>query len=142
MEITIKCNECDALQTVDHDEDYYECNECGTDSLSIIAIDGDEVELESDIISGTNGSGRLEDYLEYVNHVGDDTLERFEDNLRGVFDRDSEKDESLVDMFLDSRGIPEDIIPYLDTDLIARDMRYDFYDFTGTNGKNYLVWAY
>ena len=142
MEITIKCNECDALQTVDHDEDHYECNESGIDSLSIIALDGNEVELDSDIISETNGSGRLEDYLEYVNYVGDDTLERFEDNLRGVFDRDSEKDESLVDMFLDSRGIPEDIIPYLDTDLIARDMRHDFYDFMGTNGKFYLVWAY
>ena len=142
MNFTIKCNECDALQTVEHGEDYYECNECGTDSLSVIAIDGYEVDIDSDIISETNGTGRLEDYLEYVNHVGSVTLEQFEDNLRGVFDWESEKNESLVDMFLETREIPEDIIPYLDTDLIARDLRHDFYDFTGTNGKIYLVWAY
>ena len=142
MYITIKCNECEALQTVNHDEDHYECHECGTDSLSIIAIDGNEVELESDIISEANGTGILEDYLEYVKHVGNETLERFEDSLRGVFDWESEKDESLLDLFIESREIPEDVIPYLDTDLIARDMGHDFYDFTGTNGKIYLVWAY
>lgn len=142
MNITIQCNECEALQTVDHDEDYYECNECGTDSLSIVAIDGNEVELDSDIISETNGTGALEGFLEYVKHVGNDTLEQFEDKLRGVFDWEFERDDSLLDIFLDTHEVPEDIVPYLDLDLIARDMRHDFYDFTGTNGKIYLVWAY
>ena len=141
MNITIQCNECEALQTVDYDEDHYECNECGTDSLSIIAIDGNEVELDSDIISETNWTGVLEGYLEYVNYVGNETLEQFEDSLRGVFDWEFEKNDSLLDIFLETREVPEDVIPYLDTDLIANDMRHDFYDFTGTNGKIYLVWA-
>ena len=142
MIITIQCNECEALQTVDYDEDYYECNECGTDSLSIIALDGNEVELDSDIISETNGTGALEGYLEYVNYIGNDTLDQFEDKLRGVFDWEFEKNDSLLDMFLEAREVPEDIVPYLDVDLIARDMGHDFHDFTGTNGKIYLVWAY
>lgn len=142
MDITIKCNYCEALQTVDYDEDYYECNECGTNDLSIIAIDGNGVELDPDIISETNSTGALEGFLEYVKHVGEATLGQFEDNLRGVFDWEFEKNDSLLDIFIETHEVPDDIIPYLDTDLIARDMGHDFYDFTGTNGKIYLVWAH
>ena len=63
----------------------------------------------------------------YCSLFGSWSAEHFQDAYAGEFQHEADIDEYLVELWLECWApIPENIVRYLDEELTARDMRYDY----------------
>lgn len=73
----------------------------------------------------------------YCNAIFDWDEDHFADSYVGEYDSERDIDEYLIDTFIECFEVEPAVVPYLDEQFIAREMRYDYFT-SEYDGKVYL----